>query len=238
MPELSSKKIDYDLDAIPPSTLAAFDTVQLLAKSLNDAYFEPIRIISESINQAYLEPMRQLGKAFESYNTQIAKTIAAACAIDKSLWKNILTPPTTNLASIFENSEIIEAEINQVNAVQPISTSLPAVRNQYLEVFEDFNMAISIEGRFFFNGTILEKLSTNSRHGQFLKILLTSEQNYVTDDFLIKVFNFPDPVKGIGYIRDDLKKYLLREGIKIELYRNRDKMNKGYKLLRIAKLSN
>jgi hypothetical protein len=238
MPELSSSKIDYDLDAIPSSTLATFDAAQLIAKTINDAYVEPFRIISESINQAYLEPMRRIGEVFEIYNTQIAKTIAAVCAIDNSIWKNILTPPATNLSSIFEAAEIIEADVNEVSPAQAIPTSLPAVRVQYQQVFENFNMAITIEGRFYFEGKILQNLTTNSKHGQFLKILLTSEQNYVTDEFLIELFGFPDPAKGIGYIRDDLKKYLSREGIRIVLYRNRDRLNKGYKLIRISKLSN
>lgn len=238
MPKLSSTKIDYDLDALPTSSLAAFDAAQLLAKSLNDAYFEPLRIISETINQAYLEPIRRLGEAFETYNTQVAKTIAAACAIDQRIWKNLLTPPTTNLASIFENAEIIEAEVNEISPVQTIPITLPALQVQYQQVFENFNMAISIEGRFYFNGTVLKNLSTNSRHGQFLKFLLVNESNYVTDEFLLETFDPPDPAKGLGYIRDDLKRNLAKEGIGIEIYRNRDITNKGYKLLKIAKLSN
>lgn len=238
MPQLSSTKVDYDLDAITSSTLAAFDAAQLLAKSINDAYFEPLRIISETINQAYLEPMRRIGESFETYNTQIAKTIAAACVIDKSIWKNILTPPTTNLSSIFENAEIIEAEVNETSPVQTMPTRLPALHTQYQQVFENFDMAITVEGRFYFNGTVLKNLSTNSRHGQFLKFLLVNESNYVTDEFLLETFDPPDPAKGIGYIRDDLKRNLAKEGIGIDIYRNRDITNKGYRLTKIAKLSN
>ncbi|HRN70500.1 MAG TPA: hypothetical protein PLS49_04920 [Candidatus Woesebacteria bacterium] len=238
MPELSSTKTDYDLDALPPSTLAAFDSVQLLAKTLNDAYFEPIRIFSESLNQVYLEPMRQLGKTFEAYNTQIAKVIATAVTIDRNLWKNTFTPPTINASSIFGDINVIDSEVEEVSSVQSIPASLPAVRTQYLKVYEDFNMAISIEGRFYFNGMILNNLSTNSRHGQFLKFLLENEANYVTDEFLLAIFNPPDPDKGIGYIRDDLKRNLAKEGIRIDIYRNRDITNKGYKLIKIAKLSN
>lgn len=238
MPQLSSTKIDLDLDKLPTASLAAFDAAQLLAKSLNDAYFEPLKIFTESLNQVYIEPMLQIGKAFETYNTQIAKTVAAACTIDKDLWKNLFTPPAMNLSRIFESAEIVESELSEINSVQSIPASFPAVQTQYLRVFENFNMAISIEGRFYFNDSILKNLSTNSRHGQFLKFLLENEANYVTDDYLLGIFNPPDPAKGIGYIRDDLRRNLAKEGIGIDIYRNRDITNKGYKLLKIAKLSN
>lgn len=238
MPQLPSTKIDYDLDTLPASSLAAFDAVQLLAKTLNDAYFEPIRIFSESLNQVYLEPMRQLGKAFEVYNTEIAKVIATAVTIDRNLWKNAFTPPTINASSIFRDINVMDSEVEEVNSVQSIPASLPTVQTQYLRIFDDFNMAISIEGRFYFNGKILKNLSTNSRHGQFLKFLLENEANYVADRFLLEIFNPPDPDKGIGYIRDDLKRNLAKEGIGIDIYRNRDITNKGYRLTKIAKLSN
>lgn len=243
MPQLTTTKVDLDLDIIPSSSLVAIEAAQLMAERINEIYIEPARIISERINEIYLEPMRQLGKALEIYNTQIIKSLAAACAIDKSVWKNLFTPATPfKASSIFGNMDVVEAEVVTTKEIQALNTSLPAVqslaRTRYTEVFEDFNMSLTIEGRFYYDGMLLQFISTNSKHGQLLKFLLENDDNYVTDAYLQGVFHPPDPDKGLGYVRDDLKRCLAKEGLTIEIYRNRDITNKGYKLVRLSRFSN
>jgi len=111
------------------------------------------------------------------------------------------------------------------------------------EVFEEveeikgraFGVNVTIEGRFIYKNRMLRSISTNSKHGKFFKMLLTNEDNYVTDQEVKENIGVADDDKGIGYIRKDLAKYLRKDGIQVELYRQR---GEGYKLMAVKRLLN
>lgn len=236
MPTLSSKPITFELlePQFPSSTLTAINAAQEFTKRINDIYVEPMRILSERINEVYFEPMRQLSKTLEIYNSQIIKIVSIASAIDNSIWKSMIIPQPRTL-----DADIIEAEIEEIKPIQTISSAVPLLgAGTQTKYYENFSIALTIEGRFYYSNTLITSISTNSKHGQLLKFLLEDENNYVTDDFLFEIFKPPDIDKGLGYIRDDLKRYLAKEGLRIELYRNRDKTNRGYKLIKVSRLAN
>ena len=98
-----------------------------------------------------------------------------------------------------------------------------------------FNMAITFEGIFFYNNKPIDTINTGSKHGKFLKMLLNYDNNYVSDEQFLSKIGVSDELKGIGYVRRDLKKYLRRIGINVEIRRVR---NQGHRLLSIRKIAN
>ena len=97
------------------------------------------------------------------------------------------------------------------------------------------NMAITFEGIFFYNNKPIDTINTGSKHGKFLKMLLNYDNNYVSDEQFLSKIGVSDELKGIGYVRRDLKKYLRRIGINVEIRRVR---NQGHRLLSIRKIAN
>lgn len=110
---------------------------------------------------------------------------------------------------------------------------------QEAEVFESDtdtkNISILEGGLFAFDGKIIRTISTNSKQGKFFKMLLTYNDNYVSDQEAVEKLDIPDIERGMSYIRRDLKRDLLNSNFKIELYRH---TNNGYSLINIKRLPN
>lgn len=116
------------------------------------------------------------------------------------------------------------------------SDVLPVYDAEIVEYQPNINMdlELTIEGRFRYQGHLLRTITTNSKHGKLLKLLLTKENNYVTDDEICETLDVSD-YRGIGYLRSDLKSALKEAGLQVTLYREN---KKGYRLLEVAMLPN
>lgn len=97
------------------------------------------------------------------------------------------------------------------------------------------NLTVTIEGQFFFKDTLILAVNAGSKHGRFLKMLLTYKDNFVSDEEFRSQIDLSDNKKGIGYIRRDLKKYLMLSGFEINILRIR---KFGHKLVSICKIAN
>ncbi len=112
----------------------------------------------------------------------------------------------------------------------PTSTQ-PKLLEQMNNTELDFGISISTEGRFYFNDQLIPTISTNSKHGRLFKLLLTNDDNYVSDNQIIEELEICD-FRGVGFIRRDMKSSLRKFGFKVNLYRER---KKGYRLLDISR---
>lgn len=139
---------------------------------------------------------------------------------------------------------IHETQTNMAKSLQfalnPFLTQIgPTVSIQEAEIVESeydlSNLSISMGGVFLFNGEHINTISTNSKHGRFLKMLLDSEDNYVSDKYAIRELDLVDEEKGIGYLRRDLKRDLLRSNIEIKLHRQ---TKRGYSLVSVKRILN
>lgn len=114
----------------------------------------------------------------------------------------------------------------------------PVVSIQEAEIVEDdsslFDLTVSIEGRFYFQDKLISTISTNSKHGKLLKMLLVHDDNYLTDEEISKKLGVSKD-RGIGYLRRDMKRSLKEFGLETDLYRVKEE---GYRLLGVKKLLN
>ena len=125
-------------------------------------------------------------------------------------------------------------------ALNPFALQFEPVANiQEVEIVKEnegvFNMIITFEGIFLFNNQPISIITTGSKHGRFLRMLLTYKNNYVSDKEFLDKIDVTDESKGIGYIRRDLKKNLRRAGIEVGIRRVR---KHGHRLLYARKLMN
>lgn len=130
---------------------------------------------------------------------------------------------------------------NLLYALNPFAFShnpIPAVEIQEAEIVEEnngmFDLTVAVEGRFFYKNELIDSISTNSKQGRLLKMLLIRDDNYITDKEIIEKLDVSD-YRNIGYLRRDLKKALRKFGLKINLYREKQK---GYRLLQVSRLPN
>lgn len=98
-----------------------------------------------------------------------------------------------------------------------------------------FGLEVTIEGRFIYEGQVLRSISTNSKHGKFLKMFLNNEDNYVSDKEVKEDIGVVDEDRGVNFIKKDLVKYLRKDDLEAKLYRQR---KEGYKLLAVSKILN
>ena len=68
-----------------------------------------------------------------------------------------------------------------------------------------------------------------------MELLLKNSENYISDADAISKLKVIDQDKGLSYIRNDLIESLAKNGLQINLYRQR---KTGYRLLGIKKISN
>ncbi|OGM11149.1 hypothetical protein A2Z22_01030 [Candidatus Woesebacteria bacterium RBG_16_34_12] len=130
---------------------------------------------------------------------------------------------------------------NLLYALNPFAIShnpITAVEIQEAEIVEEnnsmFDLTIAVEGRFFYKNELIDTISTNSKQGRLLKMLLTSDDNYITDEEIIEKLDVSD-YRSIGYLRRDLKEALKKFGLIINLYREKQR---GYRLLEVSTLPN
>lgn len=172
----------------------------------------------EQIRQAQLNMLRQ-------YNEVVSLAL-------KSPYSEIVK----NIRDM--QSNLAKSLLYALNPFSVLPTPTSVVQIQEAEIAEEnsslFDITVSIEGRFFFKGQLINTLSTNSKHGKLLKMLLTFDENYASDKDIKKELGVID-YRGIGYIRRDLKEALRKFGLKINLYREKQK---GYKLLEVSMLPN
>lgn len=200
----------------------------------------PIRQMQEEI-VSMMEPLRLVQQMLDS--SPLLKMMQEIQETNKRMVELMTIRP---VIPYFRQGNVVDREVVEKKvATLAISTtliphqvSLPAIRQtkiNYCDIFEDFHMAVTIEGRFYYENGLLDHISTNAKHGKFLLLLLKAADNYVTDTFALSELKPSDLEKGLGYIRDDMVKYLSKEGLEVKLYRQR---KQGYRLLKISKFSN
>lgn len=153
--------------------------------------------------------------------------------------RNVLNSPILEMVKNTREMQLSFARSIQ-NALNPLAVQFePVTQIQEAEIFQDssapFNMTVTFEGQFLFQDIVINTFAAGSKHGKFLKMLLTYDDNYVSDQEFRNEIDLADEFKGIGYIRRDLKRYLRRAGLEIEIRRIR---NCGHKLLSIHKITN
>lgn len=169
----------------------------------------------EQIRQAQLNMVKQYNQIIEMALTstllQLTKSISASQEV---LAKNLLRAINPLALVKYPEAEDVEAEIVEDNNL--------------------FKLSTSIEGRFYWENSLIETITTDSKHGKLLKMLFEADNNYVTDE---EIANRLDVSKdrGVGYVRRDMKSALEESGLKADLYREK---RTGYRLLGIKKLPN
>lgn len=183
----------------------------------------------------YSNPMVNFSLGLNNQLIEMQNAVARQCA---EAIRSALTPSFAEFAKSLREMQISLAK-SLVLAINPLAINFePASYVQEAEIVrvgEITDLSISVEGRFFFESQLVDTISTNSKHGRFLKLLLTDDENYVSDTEAVRELDLMDPMKGIGYVRRDLKDALSDSGLQIDLYREK---GKGYRLLGISKLPN
>lgn len=215
MPQLTTTKVDLDLDIIPPSSLVAIEAAQLMAERINDVYIEPARILSEKLNVLYLEPYRQLGKSLgrivEVHNLALGKMFAAESSLSKIFSGSLFNfpPPTPFKAAslgIFE--PVTEGEIVEPRKVEtallPAAIPVPTPRSK-------MGLRHISGGNFSYKRKTLLGLSLRNREGQLMELMFENPDLFVSDQTINEKFYTQDT-----FGRSDL----------IKLLKNKFKLNK------------
>jgi hypothetical protein len=183
----------------------------------------------------YPNPMMNFSLGLNNQLIEMQNTVARQCA---EAIRSALTPSFAEFAKSLREMQISMAK-SLIFAINPLAINFELasyVREaEVVGVGEINDLSVSVEGRFFFKSQLVDTISTNSKHGRLLKLLLTDFENYVSDEETVRELDLMDPMKGIGYVRRDLKDALRDSGLQIDLYREK---GKGYRLLGISKLPN
>lgn len=161
-----------------------------------------------SVAEVFRKYVEQQGKMFEMLRESLTR------AVPTNLFENIAIPlayPQKDLVPDYD-AEIVEY--------------IPRSR---------FGLEMTIEGRFLYEGSILQSISTNSKHGKLFKMFLNNDDNYVTDKEVRDKIGVVDEDRGVNFIKKDFVKYLRKDGLEAKLYRQR---KEGYKLLSVKKILN
>lgn len=219
------------------------ESITQMQERINYMILEPVIRMQEAMN-AMLEPIR---KMHESFNMTAKLIEMVSFAANAQLKENLSVLSRVGILP----SKIIDADIEEeplgIRALMPAQniSQIQLSPSQDVKVIAeksfltgtdyDFGINVTIEGRFVFKGRILKRLSTCSKHGRLLELLLKSPNNYLSDYDAISKLDVIDQDKGLGYIRNDLIESLAENGLQINLYRQR---KIGYRLLGIKKISN
>ena len=222
------------------------------------AYAESFKQIQERINYLVIAPMIQMQESINLMFEPIRKmqeSLNITAKLVELVSFNANTQLKENL-SVFSMvgilpSKIIDADIEEqplethvllpTQSISQIQLTPPqdvrvTTRKSFLSGTDyAFGISITIEGRFVFKGRMLRNFSTSSKHGKFLELLLKNSENYISDADAISKLKVIDQDKGLSYIRNDLIESLAKNGLQINLYRQR---KTGYRLLGIKKISN
>ncbi len=184
---------------------------------------------------AYPNPMMNFSLGLSNQLMEMQNAVARQCA---EAIRSALTPSFAEFAKSLREMQISLAK-SLILAINPLAINFePDTYVQEAEVISIggiTDLSVSVEGRFFFKSQPVDTVTTNSKHGKLLKLLLTDGENYVSDAEAIRELDLMNPMKGIGYVRRDLKDALRDSGLQIDLYREKQK---GYRLLGISKLPN
>lgn len=97
----------------------------------------------------------------------------------------------------------------------------PVVHDNYLSP-ENFGFEITIEGTFVYQIThTLGFINLGTKAGRYFQLLLTSEDNFVSDKRVKEQIEIADDAKGVGYIRKDFLKALKHNGFIVKMRRTR-----------------
>lgn len=209
------------LDNFSKFLVPSFDIMKILQKQMTVDFspiFEAQKIIKEHIASVFVFSIADMFKGFARQQSKMFEmlklNLIQAVHLDILDDLNLYTPQVVTKRDIFSttyDAEIVEDGSNIA-----------------------FGLEVTTEGRFIFEGHVLKSISTNSKHGKLLKMLLINEDNYVTDEVACKVLDV-DGYRGLGYLRRDLKKALKESGLQVNLYREH---KTAFKLLEIYLLPN
>ena len=97
---------------------------------------------------------------------------------------------------------------------------------------ENFGFKITVEGTFVYQAVnILGRINLGTKAGKYFQLLLTSENNFVSDKRVKEQIEVADDAKGVGYIRKDFIKALKQDGFVVKMRRTR---GHGSKLINIS----
>lgn len=198
---------DLALTSLSKALVPTFDSMAILRKQLV-LDFSPMFNIQKSLQEMFA---------------------ASAEAMTKSIFSYLLEEQVKMF-------DLLKTSLVQALSINPFPNYYPTQDAEIVEANENpITLSMAVEGRFFIDGKLITTISTNSKHGKLLRLLLSSENYYVTDNQINKDIGVMDKDKGIGYLRRDLKKALRDAGIEIDLYREREV---GFRILRITRLLN
>ena len=202
---------------------------------------------NQTSNLALNSLSKALVPTFDSmalFQKQLILDFSPMLEAQKSLQKVLAESVAISMNSIFKSVfdeqakmfEMLKTSLAQACSIYPLWGHYPTHETKVVKVNENqITLSVAIEGRFFLNGELITTITTNSKHGKLLKLLLSSVNNYVTDTQINDELDVTDKEKGVGYIRRDLKKALKEAGITLNLYREK---KVGYRLLGISHLLN
>lgn len=184
----------------------------------------------------YPNPMVNFSLGINNQLMEMQNVVAQQC-IDAI--RSALTPSFAEFAKSLREMQISLAK-SLMLAINPLAINFePATSIQEAEIIDGtsvFNdVTLTIEGRFLFQRSLIHTVSAGSKHGKFLEMLLTYEDNFVSDKEFRSQIDLSDDEKGIGYIRRDLKKYLRMAGLEANILRVR---KFGHRLVSIDRIAN
>lgn len=215
-----------------PWTLEQRKQIELIAADANRALAslaDPLRLYGQKMQDS----LQTIRPQIEILSFELKKTAEKFNVIKPMLSSSLFLPPQRysqfpNLIPLMDSQgiELID---------EPLKVRRKHKAPKFTRYFEEFCIGMTKEGRFYYKNKLLKNISTNSKQGKFLKLLLEMDNNYITDVVAIDTLQPPDLDKGLGYIRDDLIKCLAKDSLNIDIYRNR---KHGFKLLKITKVKN
>lgn len=202
MPTLSSKPIAFEIlePQLPPSTLVAIQSMQIITERFNEIYMESFRKMLEDIHAL-----------IELQNKAMIQALAVEFSFNKLFPKGIFnfTPPTPFKAvslGIFgtaTDGEIVEprkVETVLLQATIPVPTSRSKMGLRHIS-----------GGNFSHKRKTLVGLSLRNREGQLMELMLENPDLFVSDATINEKFYTQDT-----FGRSDL----------IKLLKNKFKLNK------------
>jgi len=210
---------------------------KLNSTPLTDSQIKSISLVSQEAS-LYLvrmaEPLRlaseTLVKSFSSGLSLQVKTITEQL--------RRITPPlfTDIFPQVSYFPQIMDIGDEEIMTTKPQRIAKRKKKNAEFHIYDEkFSIGITAEGTFYYRNRLISHVSISSKHGKLFKLLIEAENNYVDDVTLLKILCPQDPDKGLGYIREDLIRYLAKDHLEINIYRNR---KQGYKLRKITKARN
>jgi len=198
-----------DLDMIPvplvDSELMFGGMTQAInALTMNSGFLATINQMAET-QARLLESLKPTFKMMEGFHK----------AFQSITMPNFTATLTQGLAPM--SRSVAEPKAWEVVDDEPQVTSVTLIE----PTLDKFGFSLLIDGRFSYKGQVLRRISRDSKHGKLFAQFLTMPLHYVSDDWIKSELGAADPIKGVGYIVDDMKAFLKKDGIDVILYRQR-----------------